>query len=47
MELYDKSLDDYPKMTAEAVKELWNNEKYTRRGLKNIALLLMDWVNNE
>jgi hypothetical protein len=42
---YDKDNDFYANMTAEAVKELWNNDKYTREGLKNIALSLLQWVN--
>lgn len=44
---YDKEKDHYHEWTEEAVKELWNNNKYSREGLKNIALLLLDWVENE
>ncbi len=44
---YNKEEDVYSEMTEQAVKELWNNDKYSREGLKNIALLLLDWVENE
>lgn len=33
--------DKYPEMTREAVKKLWNDERYTKEGLLNIAIALL------
>ena len=34
--------DKYPEMTKKAVKELWNDDRYSREGLFNIAIALLD-----
>ena len=39
--VYKKQYDKYPHMTADAVKELWNDDRYSVEGLRNIALALL------
>jgi len=39
--------DKYPEMTEKAVKELWNNDKYSKDGLLCIAFTLLKKVMTE
>ncbi len=38
---YEPENDNYPEMTREAVTNLWNDDRYSLAGLKNIAKLLL------
>lgn len=47
MKRYNEEEDTYSTMTVEAVSKLWNDDKYSKKGLENIALLLLDWINKK
>lgn len=40
-EKFLKAEDKYPKMTEEAINELWNNDKFSKEGLWCIAFALL------
>jgi hypothetical protein len=42
--VYNIDDDPSPEITEIAVRVLWEDRRYTKQNLKNIALLLLEWV---